>query len=192
MASHHHRRRALPVPTSRSKTSSAKPAPPPPRTDTTGDPAAATGPCPSLFQEISGLITPAAGTASDPSFQSRVNRQSWRSGNEAPSQCTEEVPGLPFEERLGSLGVVYTPRIVNMVLKRCFKKTHLGLRSDRKEEAVSLFDDMERYGCSRIRERLQRWLTKTSPRTGMRRLTVDISNGEERVSQGSGLEASLF
>uniref|UniRef100_A0A3B6RCR0 Pentacotripeptide-repeat region of PRORP domain-containing protein n=1 Tax=Triticum aestivum TaxID=4565 RepID=A0A3B6RCR0_WHEAT len=200
-SSHHHRRRALPVPTSRSKTSSAKPAPPPPRTDTTGDPAAATGPCPSLFQEISGLITPAAGTASDPSFQSRVNRQSWSSGNGAPSQCTEgarpnapetfaffagrvpdqgvpdgpsdspdgnakgsapsqeassykvvggalaqdpdidsaqvqkitevlrsEVPGLPFEEQLGSLGVVYTPRIVNMVLKRCFKKTHLGLR----------------------------------------------------------------
>lgn len=39
-----------------------------------------------------------------------------------------EVPGSPVEQRLGNLGVTYTPRLVNMVLNRCFKKRHLGCR----------------------------------------------------------------
>ncbi|XP_051197057.1 putative pentatricopeptide repeat-containing protein At5g06400, mitochondrial [Lolium perenne] len=39
-----------------------------------------------------------------------------------------EVPGLSLEQRLGNLGVTYTPRLVNMVLKRCFKKRQFGFR----------------------------------------------------------------
>lgn len=39
-----------------------------------------------------------------------------------------EVPGSSMEQRLENLGVTYTPRLVNMVLKRCFKKRHLGFR----------------------------------------------------------------
>uniref|UniRef100_J3ND91 Pentacotripeptide-repeat region of PRORP domain-containing protein n=2 Tax=Oryza brachyantha TaxID=4533 RepID=J3ND91_ORYBR len=39
-----------------------------------------------------------------------------------------EVPGSPIEQRLENLGVTYTPRIVSMVLNRCFKKRHLGFK----------------------------------------------------------------
>uniref|UniRef100_A0ACD5ZSR1 Uncharacterized protein n=1 Tax=Avena sativa TaxID=4498 RepID=A0ACD5ZSR1_AVESA len=185
-SSQHLRRRCpLLLPASRSKTSSTKP----PRTSPrTGKPAAPSVSRPSLFQEISGLIDSAAGTASDPPFQPRVSGQLC-SGDETVVQCPEgarpkapesaavtsasldgrlpapsweascqevgagdgkaqdsdidiisadvqritevlrsEVPGLSAEQRLGNLGVTCTPRLVNMVLKRCFKKRHLGFR----------------------------------------------------------------
>ncbi|CAM0882917.1 unnamed protein product [Alopecurus aequalis] len=184
-SSHHHgRRRPLLLPTSRSKTSSTKPRRPSPRTGPAGKPAApSSGSRPSLFQEISGLITSSAGTLSDSPFQPRLSEPSC-SGDEPLVQCPEgarpkaprsasfaggvpapsweasrqeveagkgnahesdidiisadvqritqvlrsEVPGLSVEQRLGDLGVTYTPSLVNMVLKRCFKKRHLGFR----------------------------------------------------------------
>ncbi|KAL6906129.1 hypothetical protein ACP4OV_003730 [Aristida adscensionis] len=39
-----------------------------------------------------------------------------------------EVPELSMEQRLESLGVTYTPSLVNMVLKRCFKVRQLAFR----------------------------------------------------------------
>ncbi|KAL5223924.1 hypothetical protein ABZP36_010563 [Zizania latifolia] len=52
--------------------------------------------------------------------------------NEVVHRVTEvlrsEVPGLSVEQRLEKLGVTYTPRLVSMVLNRCFKKRHLGFR----------------------------------------------------------------
>ncbi|CAO2174957.1 unnamed protein product [Urochloa humidicola] len=36
------------------------------------------------------------------------------------------APGTSMEQRLESLGVTYTPQLVNMVLKRCFKVRQLG------------------------------------------------------------------
>lgn len=39
-----------------------------------------------------------------------------------------EVPGLSVEQRLENLGVTYTPRLVSLVLNRCFKKRHLGFK----------------------------------------------------------------
>jgi len=37
-----------------------------------------------------------------------------------------QAPGSSMEHRLESLGVTYTPQLVNMVLKRCFKVRQLG------------------------------------------------------------------
>uniref|UniRef100_A0A0D9XZ32 Pentacotripeptide-repeat region of PRORP domain-containing protein n=1 Tax=Leersia perrieri TaxID=77586 RepID=A0A0D9XZ32_9ORYZ len=39
-----------------------------------------------------------------------------------------EVAGSSVEQRLEILGVTYTPRLVSMVLNRCFKKKHLGFK----------------------------------------------------------------